>query len=276
MGLLTALFLSGCISLVEKSGQVLDGSAFAEKKTASYTAQKKNGAAADVEILELRDKAGESSILISLNEYPVMKLRGTMPDTGGEFHLKALEYLGGSVSGWNEYTLELSGTGKLLLGENEAILSIPAPPQAVQISQGRIHRFDTRITGNDALTSLKNRRERILALTDWMGGREGSPGGLSRKDFEKYWKPFLLPEMVSNNKRPPNWRQEGDLWVKAEDIRWNTTYTERVFPEELWQVRNTGTLLRDWEEALSWIYLEYEWENIIGLLSTEIILQRKK
>jgi hypothetical protein len=264
------------VSLVEKAGQALDGSAFAEKKTAVYRARKDEGAAADIELWEMRSKTGERSLVISLEQFPAMRLRLSAPDAEGGFFLSSLDYLGGSVSGWNEYRLDISGAGKLALGETFAALSIPEAPEPVQISGGKIHRYDTRITGSEALTLLRNRRERILALTEWMREREDAPRALDRDDFEDYWKPVIFPEMVSKKKRPAAWEQEGDTRVKAEDIRWNTGYTARVFGEQLGAVRNSGTLLRDWEEALEWIYLEYEWETITALLAQEIILKRTK
>jgi hypothetical protein len=265
--------LGGCVSLMEKTGRVLDGTAFAEKTVAVYRTAKTSEAG--MEIRELRNKAGERSVAITLNQFPVMKLRGTVPDSAGAFYLESLEYLGGSVSGWNEYTLGLSGSGSLALGETEAAFSVSRNLETVEISRGRIQRYDTRLTGEEALVNLGNRRERIGALAEWMRGRE-VPVGRSRKDFEKYWKPVLLPEMVGAKKRPAEWRRESAQWVWAEDIRWNTDYTTRVFPEALWTVRNSGTLLRDWEEALGWIYLEYEWERIVELLSRKHTLQRIK
>jgi hypothetical protein len=259
---------SGCISVFEKAGQMIDGSAFAEKKIAVYYGE-------GTEVTLVQNKAGEQSVIITLTKFPMMKLRGTFPNENGEFFLTSLEYLGGNVHGWNEYTMDLSGEGELLLAET-AVLSIDREIEPVQISAGRIHRYDTRIVGGDALTSLRNRHERIVSTVEWMASIEGAPSGQTIKIFEKYWKPLLFPEMVSKKTKPDGWSLEGDLFVSAEDIKWNTSYTERVFPEELRQIRNSGTLLRDWEEALSWIYLEYEWENIKEMLSHRIILQQKK
>ena len=258
------LLFGGCVSLMEKTGRVLDGTAFEEKTVAVYRTAKTGEAA--MEIRELQNKAGERSVAITLNQFPVMKLCGTAPDQDGGFYLESLEYLGGSVSGWNEYSLGLSGSGTLALDETEAVFSVSQDLETVEISRGRIQRYDTRLTGEEALSNLRNRRDRITALAEWMRAQK-VPEGHGRNDFEKYWKPVLLPEMVCAKKRPAGWRLESAQWVWAEDIRWNTDYTERVFPEELWTVRNSGTLLRDWEEALGWIYLEYEWERIIALLS---------
>jgi hypothetical protein len=49
-----------------------------------------------------------------------------------------------------------------------------------------------------------------------------------------------------------------------------------LFPEELREVRNSATMLRDWEEALDWIYNEYELDRIQETLAMETVLQKKK
>jgi len=261
-----------CSSLVEKTGQALDGSAFAEKQTAVYRTARNAGEA--MEIRETRNKAGESSLVITLRQFPAMKIRGTAPDGKGEFQLIAMDYRGGNVHGWNEYRLDLAGSGKFVLGETMAVFSVSDEIQAIGISSGSIRRYDTRVTGAEALSSLRNRHERILALAEWMKSRENPPAFNNGDAFEEYWKPVLFPEMVSKKKRPANWRQKNDQRVRAEDIRWNTGYTERVFPEVLWAIRDSGTMLRDWEEAVEWIYIEYEWNHIRELLARETILNK--
>jgi hypothetical protein len=269
--------LCGCFSLIDKAGRALDGSAFAEKTTARYQTSEK-----DLEVTEARNKAGASSLIIALKDYPMMKLRGSSPDENGEFFITSLEYLGGSVSGWNEYALELSGTGGWrafrdgATTDETAVLTISKEIEAVQITAGRIQRHDTRITGGEALTYLRNRRERVTACVEWMASLEGAPQREGLDEFEEYYKPLLFPEMVSAKRRPSGWLREGDVRVKAEDIWWNAGYTERVFPEELREIRNSGTLFRDWEDALSWIYMEYEWETVKEILSRQNILYKIK
>jgi hypothetical protein len=262
--------------MVESAGRALDGSAFKEKKLAVYQARRKKGAALGIEIRELQNKAGVRSVAITLEDYPVMTLRCSAPDEAGEVYFISLEYLGGNVSGWNEYTLDLSGAGKLALGATEAILSVPAPPEPVAISAGRLRRYDTRVTGDEALAVLRNRRERIIVLVEWMRGREGVPAFDDAGAFADYWKPLLFPEINAGRKRPGNWKQEGDVFARAADISWNTSYSARLLGEALRPVRDSGTLLRDWEEALNWIYLEYQWEHITQSLAGEITVPRKK
>jgi len=109
-----------------------------------------------------------------------------------------------------------------------------------------------------------------------MDSNKAAPKDMDIEKFEKYWKPVLFPELVSRKYRPAGWQQENDQWNRAESINWNKTYTERLFPEELWEIRNSGTMLRDWEEALDWIYNEYEWDRIQETLGVETVLTKKK
>jgi len=265
------LFLStGCLSLVEKAGQVIDGSAFAEKRTALYRAP-------GMELWEMRSKAGGRSFIITMRKYPTMKLRASEPDESGEFNMVSLDYLGGSAQSWNEFRLELSGDGKLVLDRTTASISVHHDSvEPIQITFARIKRYDTRLSGNEALSLLRNRHERIKAITEWMNSNETAPKGINIKKFEEYWKPVLFPELVPKKKRPADWQRENDQWNRAESINWNKSYTERLFPEELREIRNSGTMLRDWEEAFDWLYNEYEWSRIKEALSQETILQKKK
>ena len=264
------LFSGSCVSIVEKAGKALDGSAGENRKIAVY----KEGATANMELWEVQNRAGNRSVIFFLNDYPSIKFRGSLPNANGEFFLASFEYLAGSYHGWIEYSMELFGTGILTMDDSSASLTIPNKMEKVQISSGRIKSYDTRITGNEALGRLRDRQERISALAEWMGQLESAPPKPGRDEFENYWKPLLFPEIVSQKKQPKNWKQNGDLWINTGDIQWNRSYTERVFPELLWEIRNTGTMLRDWEEALPWIYIECEWENILELLAEEIVLTK--
>jgi len=275
--LLFILLCSGCVSVMEKAGRKIDGSASAEKKVSVYRTSKKNGTEQELAVTVIKNKAAEQSVLITLDKYPMMRLHASMPGENGEFFINSLEYLSGSVHGWNEYSMEILGTGSLSFGET-CVLEINNEIEHIQITSGRIQRYDTRITGAEALTSLRNRNERIIAITAWMASFDaaGKRAVNDIKGFENFWKPVLFPELVSKKNRPDGWLKDGDLFIKADDIRWNTGYTGRTFPEVLHPVRNSGTMLRDWEETLSWIYLYYEWENIKETLSQKTVLQSVK
>jgi hypothetical protein len=222
------------------------------------------------------NKQGDLSLVILLKDFPSVRFRGSDPAGNGAFYFTGLNYVGGNVSGWNEFTLELSGAGSFVKSAETAALAVSGPLEPVQISSGKIRRDETRIAGSEALTSLRNRYERILALTGWMRDREGVPDFADQKSFETYWRSLLLPETISAVYRPPEWEKKNARWVWAEDLRWNVSYTETLLPEELWPLRNSGALLRDWEEAFEWIYFEYSWEKIGSYFSGEISLKRIK
>jgi hypothetical protein len=267
---LIILIYSGCTSIVEKTGRLLDGSASADKIIIAYYDR-----ASDLTVSKVQNKEGEESVIIEFSNFPMMKLRGSAPDDSGNFHLAKLEYLGGNIQGWNEYSMDILGEGTLIWGDNSSMtdseFELKTKIEKVEISSARIHRYDTRITGNEAITALRNRRQRIDAVVEWMNSLE-EPKGMTIKDFENHWKPLFFPELARERNRPEGWRQDSDIYVRAEDIRWNTGYTQRFFSEELIPVRNSGTLLRDWEEALPWLYMEYEWYRIERLVSQKIYL----
>ncbi|MDR2394027.1 MAG: hypothetical protein LBD93_07725 [Treponema sp.] len=270
------LVCSSCATLVEKAGQVLEGSLFVEKTLGVYRG------AEGMEIRYVQVKTRDPLIkkiekmVVSLKAYPGAQLWTSPPDEAGRVFLQELRFLGGSYTGWNEFTLDLTGEALLILQRNSALWRGQEPIERVQISRGKIRREQKRLVGEEALTALRNRYARIAALTEWMHAQEDLPDFAGQKDFGAYWKPLLMPELVGPKKRPAGWTAEAASWVRGEAVLWNQDYTEKVFPESLWGLRNSGALLRDWEEALSWIYLDYQWDKLIRGISQEYILTKIK
>ena len=227
-------------------------------------------------VKQILSKTGEVNILISTDLMPNLILKGPITLNNGEFILNTLLFLSPGLFGWNEIEQEITGAGKLHITEQGAHLSFTEIPEGLDIRQGRIRQKNTRIVNNQALSALRNRQERIIALTEWMHEQPGLPDFTTQKEFEKYWKPIILPELVLPKKRPHTWSKEDASFERGEDIKWNTTYTERIFPEELWKVRNTGTLLRDWEETPGWIYMEYSWDKLMENIALERSLLKIK
>ena len=276
------MVLGACVSLAELGGRVLDGSAFAEKALASYRVEPKRGTRVDRvrRTGGSRKKDGTEFIAIRIDSMPNLRLKGSLPDEAGNFYLTSMDFLSPNMSGWNEFTQELSGSGSFVSSDTRASLQLRGPVEPLDISAGKIRRGAARVTGAPALTALHNRRERILAIVQWMhltlaGEQPDLPDFADQAGFEAYWKPRLFPEIVRAKDRPSEWTADGP-WVLGEDVKWRRAYTEAVFPEELWPVRNSGTLLRDWEEAAGWIYLEFEWDHIIESLSGAIELTKIK
>jgi hypothetical protein len=267
--------LAGCTSLVQKSGEALEGSAFAVKRTALYSS---GGGKNEVkiELKEMRPKDGEDYVEITSGLWPGLALRGNIPDDDGRFELREARVLSSHVQGWNEFNLDLLGGAVFEADGGKGALRIAGEVERVQISSGRIRLKSSRLSGNAALAPLRNRRERILALTEWMQGKSGLIVFTDQKEFENFWKPRLFPELVLRKNRPQEYSGENAEWRRADSVRWNRTYTKLIFPEELRELKNSGALLRDWEEALPWIYIEYSWNTIIDSFNETILLKTRR
>ena len=283
--IILVFLLVSCTSLIQKGGEVLEGSAFEEKTIALYrSATASSGIRVNEVIFELRKlrlKDGGEAVEITSNAWPGFALRGTRPDDNGNFHLTQARIFSSHIHGWNEFTLDLLGDASFPLeGEMAGLLLMDEEVERVQISSGMIRLKSNYITGNAALAPLRNRRERILALTEWMKEwRHNNSADVyfaSEIEFANYWKPRLFPELASKKNRPPEYSTENAEWNRADSVNWNCSYTKRIFPEELYLLRNSGALLRDWEEAQAWIYLEYSWNNIIGLLHNNNLYRADK
>ena len=257
------LTLSSCISIVEQSGRILDGP---ERTEAVFR----------LDTVEVRQIRGDPAIVITLDGMPGLRLYGSQPGIDGSFSLLSCSFVTSNYSGWNEFSRELAGSGTFWVNGGKALFRLDPGLEALDIREGRIRRADSRLYGEPALTALRNRDARISELAAWMRSAAGGQEFPDQAGFEAYWQGILYPELVSPKRRPASWDQEPPEWVRALDVRWNTSYTRRVFPEALRELRDSGTLLRDWEEAAAWIYLEFAWDRIITPLSHEMRLLKTK
>jgi hypothetical protein len=259
--------LGGCMSLVEKTGRLADGSAFAEKTLAEY-----RGAGVSARRALFQEK---EEVRIALDAFPYIEFAGSKPDADGAFEFTGLRYSGGTGAGWNEWNAETAGKGAFRLSGNTVYLNLRGTLEIVTLVKAKILHNTGKRGGEEALAALKNRFERVNALAAEMRVLADRARFSSIKAFSAYWEPILLPELVSAKKRPALWKKEGKIeWARAEDISWNSTYTKAVFPEALWAFRDSGALLRDWEEALPWIYCIYEWDFIEDSLREVIMTAR--
>jgi hypothetical protein len=239
--LIFSVLFSQCSTMIQKSGEFLEGGAIDEKTLTLYRSSGKPSS-------ELRIVLNENSsreVVISSDVYPGIKICGNIRPGGSIFTVTRLEFISSHIHGWSEFTMDLAGEGCLIENNEKRTLLLSKPIEAFEISSGRIRYKETRIAGSEALTSLRNRRERILALVEWMDSRIGRFDFTSEKHFERYWKNILFPELALKNNRPPEYNENDAEWVRASDIMWNVNYTKQLFPEELWELRNSGALLRD-------------------------------
>ena len=269
------LLLTACSTLVHRTGELVEGEYWRHTRIATYT-----NSSLRVDSMRMRS-SGEEYLVITPTSFPTLRFNATMPDSQGNIYIHSMNFLCSNRSGWNEFTQEAYSVGVFLPiegnGESARMLvSIREPLELMDIQSGRIRRNSTRIAEGEALTALRNRYERIHALSQWMNSQATGQDRASLKEFKNYWEPILFPELVAKKKRPPEWTVDGAEWSRGEDVRWNRSYTQALLPEDLQPVRNSGTLLRDWEEALDWIYVQCQWETISRLMEEQQYLSKTK
>jgi hypothetical protein len=252
---------------VEKAGRFLDGTAFPGKAVKTY----KNSAGLTFSIFSKKD--GGRYGIFALKAIPYIQFYCTEPDESGLFFITRLHFLFSNLDGWMEGGMDVSGTGSLAGTGN---FSINGELTIGNITRGSIRRRDRHISGEQALTELRNRSERIAALTGWMkeyaAPQDESGILITFEHFENYWQSILLPETVKSKLRPVRFNTLNSAGSNAqyaygEDIKWNSTYTQELLPEQLCSLRDSGSLLRDWEEAAAWFYICYNWDTIIKMLN---------
>jgi hypothetical protein len=243
---------------VEKGGRFLDGSTRAERAVATYQS------VLNVEVRKIHPKDKTESVRITLKDFPTVHFYGTKADSQGIFLLTTCRILSSSTAGWNDVELDIAGQGIVLEGYG---FQIYQPLELLQVSGGAILHNTVHFDGEEALNQLQARFERIQSLTAWMHSNQNLPAFDSYEAFESFWLPVLIPETLPAQARPSYWTTYGSEFRTASDISWNVRYTEAFFPEELRDLRNSGTLLRDWEEASRWIYVAYRWNDIVTILT---------
>jgi hypothetical protein len=266
------LCYAGCIGGAPKNGMPRENAVFTEKILAQYLS-KGDGGLTTLKEIALKD--GKTGITITTDSMPNIQLYGSAPNRDGVFYLHSLYFLDSHIHGWIEFTLDIRGKGFFKVWKNYGVLEIEPDLEMLDILEGKIRYTHSAISGSQAVRALENRRGRITLLTQWMRGFPGVPEFKNQWAFSRHWFPLLFPELVSPWARPPLWKTETAVWNQIDDIRWNETYTEAAFPPELKPLRNSGTLFRDWEEALGWIYLFYKWDRLVESLG-EVYLSKRK
>ncbi len=165
------------------------------------------------------------------------------------------------------------------------------------VVEGKIRYFDDYYSGDEGLTLVKNRMDRLTALArflkkqqlpeyfgdTWRNTDYGEP-------MKKYIEPLLFPEQVL--KKPAlyeeilnNKDQSGDSgkltdnWELGSYILWNKKYTEKLFPREfanLVPIRNTGSMWRDYEEAPGILMMLYNLDYFFSRIQGESFVLKGK
>ncbi len=190
----------------------------------------------------------------------------TSPDLGYTVELTHLDYFQNWAQGWTEGTFQIAGELDLTSAGGEWTIKTLGPVEILSPQKALIRYKDTYLSGDQALTALRDRWNRITTALEgqpmdrfWSESARGQMNWLPpsfQPRFEQNAGSHYFPEIYGY---PQNYQTLGP-WVDGESILWDQGYTQSTFPENLQEVRNTGTLYRDWEEGLGLWYLAAQWK----------------
>lgn len=195
------------------------------------------------------------------------RVDGTEGAEAWEIELEEISYFRNWTRGWTEAKVEAAGTLRLTRTDGLWKGEVLAAPSIGSVRTAKARYMDSFLSGDQALRAVANRLERIKAAVAFR--REGGSdawfvrpekktrffGLLSYPGYAEAYGPLFFPERYGYPKRsgPVGPGRKGD------DIVWDTGYTRAVFPERLWEVRDSGTLYRDWEEGIGLWFLADQW-----------------
>lgn len=181
-----------------------------------------------------------------------------------------LQWFSNWHEGWSEAVIMVTGTLRLTnTGSGWQVQRI-SPVRTDYAAQGAIRYRDTRLTGDAGTDAVSRRLNRISAavafLSEALDGEQFTRFTVDSKkvresSFEYRAGRLLFPEQYGY----PEGTEEstnGREYNRGEGLRWDTGYTELYVPETLHDVRNSGTLYRDWEETGELFYYMYTLENL--------------
>jgi len=229
--------------LLEKGGRLLDGQAFLYKTDSVWQAVHP----ATLVLKEITYRDGSRGVVFRTEEIPYFTFYGGVPDKKGIFYLTRACFLAGNYEGWQEFEIGAEGFGRMRnYGNGSLAFTVPGKVRFNAVTGGKIRRGGRRLSGERALDELRSRRERIDYLAAWMR-ESGAPAFKTQADFEKYW--------------------SGALFRGSSDI---------ALPPELKASWESGMLKADWDEAASWIWTFYDWNNLNLILNKELILLKAR
>ncbi|HOL57988.1 MAG TPA: hypothetical protein PLD75_10575 [Spirochaetota bacterium] len=186
-----------------------------------------------------------------------------------DIYINAMKFLATWPNGWTEGEASVYARLKLIKEDDYYRCKVEENFQFFEITKGAIRYQDDYYYDEKGLTNVKNKFDRIMALNEFLKNNNNMPEFFYTPIFKsKYGESYkerveriLFPEFFSDSiiYKDPEFKitdPSNDL-VLAETILWNKKYTDKIFPEHLRNIRNSGTMLRDFEETIELCFAEY-------------------
>lgn len=204
-----------------------------------------------------RELHGFRAVRISGGSIPGAVLTGEAaarsPDDW-EVTLIGLDWFNNWKNGWTDASFVIDGNFDLLRSGSLWSIRTTNALEIVAPSSATIHYYEDYINGKEALEQFNRRWNRIEAYATFLHSRFDDAWYGDRRRVRS----FLFPELYGYE-RPPAPHHAS---VTAKSIAWNTDYTAQEFPENLRLLRDSGTMLRDFEESPGLWDLAFHWSEL--------------
>ncbi len=182
-------------------------------------------------------------------------------------------------NGWTYGEWEASGKITLQKSGDVWICRVMDQIELWEIMAGGIRYYDDYYRKEDGIQKVKSRMDRIKAVCRHLHDENLFPDmfGSVKKDtshgagMNDLLMPYMFPEIAGKNrmfmKKPGRSElstvEQEKNYVYGSDIRWRKDFTGYMFPEYLHEIRNSGTLWRDYEEAPELFMSVYNFNNYL-------------
>jgi hypothetical protein len=188
---------------------------------------------------------------------------------GWVLSVDTLKWFSNWSNGWTDADFLVLGTLTLTPGETGWKLAATEIPVIESLREGSIRYKDKIVYGDNAVKMITNRWYRLEAAAEYL--REKLPAAWydyryrkikKGESFETAAREVLFPEVYGYPAGKTAAPRAPGNYVRGEYLSWDTLWTKENFPEHLREVRDAGTLFRDYEEMSPFLYLMYLWPTL--------------
>lgn len=209
------------------------------------------------------DSGATYECVVSLNPKSRAKMTGFAErDAEGDLIMtvEQFHWFNNWHDGWTDADLVASGKLRLTKEGSRWLVSPLEKIVLEQTTTAKIRYRDDILSGNEAAALFDRRIGRVTATAEWIA--EALPREYLFKPFLTDAEQLLFPERFGypeGTKASPATKENRR---RGEGCVWDTQYTRDTIPELLREVRDTGTLYRDWEESAELFYFIYTQELV--------------
>jgi hypothetical protein len=210
-------------------------------------------------------------------------------------YINSFRYIATWNNGWTSGENEASGEITLTKNENNLAVNIKEPFELWDVTKGGVRYYDDYYVYENGERKVKERTERIKACVNLLKEQKYSPMPEyfrnlflklnGEESFRKKTQILLFPETLLINKQykekklPEVYTMpesiKGDIYL-AEGFPWRKSYSKAVFPENMREIRDKGSLWRDYEEAGGLFIVFYNMDYYFNKILPNTIFVKSK